>query len=321
MRHLTTVLILTALLNTSCFNVFALLGHGNPDTYNSEERLVKMGQAYLNNMEYEMAYDAFSQALSINPDNSTAREGVATAYLFWRVPITNVINAIIQEDYALIGMNNLYDASRVVSDNLWYIINGSADGVIPALDNSINLNFFLFNTVYAAFMLIDSDSDGSILADYDDIYTVNPDFSFSNNLPNLSNFVEVVNLVFDIAQKTNQFEILYARSMLSLSNVEGGLSSSSALEILNGLKTPIQAIKAELDGLLAQFSGYDSISQFGLADPSDVTNLIYNQGYTNFNELYADLLEVGITNLDSVTNYFPDLLDFGSLLSNMYGLP
>ncbi len=313
-------IILSTLLLASCFNIFAILGHGDPDAFQDDTRLVKMGQAYLNNMEYELAYNSFEQALIINPANSVAREGISTAYLFWKVPLTNIIQAVIDGDYSRIGMNNLYAASRVVSTNLWHIINSDGDRVIPAQDNSINLNFFLFNTVYAAFSLIDSDNDGNILSDTNDIYTVNPDFTFSDNLPNLSNFVEVVHLVYNLSLKTNQFEILYGRSMLSLSNVQNGLTSSEALNIVTGLRTPIEGIKTELDGMLSQFSSYDTLGQFGLSNTSDVTNIIFNQGYTNYNDLIADLQSVGITNLDSVSNIFPDLTNFGSLISNMYGL-
>ncbi len=302
----------------ACINIFSIFNGGNVDNIENEDRLIAMGQTYLNNMQYEEAYGAFHQVLVLNPANSVAREGIATAYLFWQVPITNIIQAIISENYSLIGMNNLYNASQVVSTNLWFIINGQGDGAITALDNSVNLNYFVFNSLYATFSLIDSDNDGNILADTNDIYTVYPDFSFSNNLPDMMDFVKIAQLVHSLALKTNQFESLFSQSLFSLSNVQNGLVSSEAIAMIDSIRTPMIDIKVEMDSYLTQFNGF---TQFGYTDNYEITNLFMLSQYSNdYDALTNDLASIGITNLNDITNTFPELTNFTSILSNYYGL-
>ncbi len=87
--------------------VVAIIAGGIAFT-NSSSRMLKkqlnLGQEYLNDLDYEQAVAAFKNALSIDPDNADAKEGLEKTYIEW-------INMLYTE-------GNVDESSRVLNEAL-----------------------------------------------------------------------------------------------------------------------------------------------------------------------------------------------------------
>ena len=320
------MIVLSFFMLTSCFNVFSLLNPGEPAQVNDISMLLSLGDGYLSSGQYTKAHDAYSQAVVLDPDNSLAIEGLCTAYIYSLIPPTNIIRALITTNYALLDLNKLYDASGFVNDKLYTIVSGAGDGVIPYDDININLNFLLFNTAYAAFIIGDSDQDGNIVQDTNDYLIFFPNLSMSNNLPNTTNFITAIEMLVTINKIIPQFTTLISRTEYSLGIIQNGVYSSLVKTEVSNLSASITAMK---DSVLSNFeyiSNLTSLAQFGIVDLYDLTNLWQNEGYmpTNYTEFTNAMALAGITNLQDMeaqlTQIFPDLTNFNDLISNYFGL-
>ncbi len=319
------VILFMAATLSSCFNLFSLLAPTDPAEVDDVTRLMAIGDQALYDLNYDIAYDAFSKVVTIQPTNSVAIEKMCTAYLFMQIPITNVIATIISGDYSRLGLNHAYQAGSFLSEHLYKIVNDQADGVIPYDDFSVNLNFFVFNTLYAAFFIADTDNDQDIQTDTNDYFIISNDLTFAANLPNLTNdFIKSIQIINAMYDKVNSFMVLVDRSDQSLSLLSNSIHSSEGIALLTNVEAQIESIRLMIETNFSDVSNLTALSQFNLTNVSDITNLIYQSGLTNYSDFTNQMYGAGITNLEDlqsqVTNIFPDLTNLNSLISNLYGL-
>ncbi|OHD55971.1 MAG: hypothetical protein A2Y33_10960 [Spirochaetes bacterium GWF1_51_8] len=321
-----TAIIISFFMLTSCFNLFSLLNPGEPATVDNVPMLISLGDGYLSSGEYTKAYDAFEQAVLLDPDNSLAIEGLCTAYIYNLIPPTNIIRALITTNYALLDLNKLYSASGFVHDKLYTIVSGAGDGIIPYNDININLNFLLFNTAYAAFIIGDSDQDGDILWDTNDYLIFFPDLSMSNNLPNTTNFITAIEMLVTINAIIPQFTTLISRTEYSLDIIANSVTSSTVKAEVSNISASITSMKNSVLSNFDYVSNLTSLSQFGISSIEDLTNLWMMDGFmpTNYTDFTNAMAAAGITDLvdmeSQLTQIFPDLTNFNDLISNYFGL-
>lgn len=308
----------------SCFNVFSVFIPNEPESVSDIDRLMSLGESGLNSLDYESAYTAYSNVVALQPTNSLAIEGMCTAYLYSRIPLTNLIFSIIEQDYGRLGFNTIYSVSEFLASNLYRIVGGFADGVVDKNDVNMNMNFFLFNTLYAAFFVADTDEDGNVEQDTNDLFVIYDDFSFTNQLPDTTNFVEVLRLVRTINSKLGIFTTLLGRSENSLGRLTNNLYSSEVLSQISNIRGPLDEVKGLLLSNISDISNLNAISQFDIGDVSEITNILNQNGLTNIAQFTNELEEIGITNMETllqeVTNILPDLTNFSDLITNYFDL-
>lgn len=325
------VTLLFTFLFSSCFNLFSFFAPNQADeiTQRVEDTenvrtLISLGERSLSMLEYEAAFEAFSKAVSIAPTNTTAIEGMCTAYLFWNIPFTNVLFAALDGSYTNFDLNLLYDVSEMLATNLHKIYESSADGVIPDDDVNLNLNFFIFNSLYGAFYLADTDEDRDVTTDTNDFFVVYPDFTFTNQLPDTLDFVQALSLVSLVSEKLGNFTTLLNYSFDSLDTITNQLRASNTLEFVETVREPLVLVQETLISNLGDISNLTAGVQFGITNPYDITNYLESGGYTNVDVLTNALVEAGFTNmeqlLEEVEDAFPDLTNFEELLTNFYGV-
>ncbi|OHD62130.1 MAG: hypothetical protein A2014_03715 [Spirochaetes bacterium GWF1_49_6] len=320
------ILIISALTMSSCFNVFSLLNPAEPAQVDSIPMLLSMGDGYLSEGEYENAYNSYARVLDLEPNNALGLEGICTAYIYWKIPPVQLIRAIISNDYSIIDMNKLYDVSWFVHDKLYQIVSSAGDGSIPYDDVNINLNFFIFNTAYAAFTLGDTDMDKNIIMDTNDYMIFYPDFSISNNLPNTTNFIAAIKMLNTIATIVPQFNILIAHSEYSLAIIESSVYSDSVKAEISNVRASIDGMKQTVLSNFETISNLTSLEQFGITNNFDLTNTWLFEGFTptNYTEFTNAMAQAGITNLADMQTelsvLLPDLTNFNLILSNYFGL-
>jgi tetratricopeptide (TPR) repeat protein len=314
--------ILSVFLITSCINIFSIIPGGEPETVDNVNRLLDMGEYYINQFEYEKAYRSYKRALEIEPTNSIALEGASTAYLFWKLPVTEVINAFLEGSLSNINFNTLYDVSGVISPYLYKIINQKADGAIPYNDIGLNVNFFFFNSLYGVFYLVNTSGDGNVVQNTNDLFTINPDLSISNRLDTVTNsFVDSLRLLVLLDKRIPTFDTIVARSEQSLNIVQDSMTSSTAKEMLDGIADSLGELTGFLTDSLSEIEGMTSLSHYGIDDANEITNVI-GEFYTkdDYDIFTNDLYQAGITNINDVTNYFPDLTNISDIIDDYFGL-
>jgi hypothetical protein len=229
---------------TSCFNLFSLLAPTDPAEVDDVTRLIAIGQQSLNELDYQTAYDAFSKAFSIAPTNSIAIEGMCTAYVFLNFQITNVIGSIVSGAYSNLGFNTAFQVGAFLSEYLYLFVDGKADGVIPQDDFSVNINFFMFNTLYAAFFIADTDNDLNVQMDTNDYFLISNDLSFTAVLPDVTNnFIQTLKLINAMRNKVNGFVNLIEKSEDSLLLLSNSIHSTEAMTYLLEIESTLFSIK------------------------------------------------------------------------------
>lgn len=309
------------LLFSSCFNIFSIFSVGEPDKITDIDRLLDLGQSHINNMEYEKAYDTYERALELEPANSIALEGICTAYIFWKIPWTNIINAVINSAYSNVNFNTLFDVGAFVSEKLYKIVDKTSDGVIPYNDENLNFNFFFFNTIYGSFYMADTDDDHNVIMDTNDYFVIYPDFSFSNRIDEVTNtFMGAITLIHNMNSRIAMFTIIIEKSEYSLDILENSVSSTEAKGYISNLSVELLAVKNTLSSNISLSSNMNTLAQFGFTNNYDITNLFADNNYTNYDDFTNELAQSGITNMDDMTNYFEDLTNFNEIVSNYFNL-
>lgn len=308
---------------SSCFNLFSLFAPTDPAQVDDVTRLIAIGQQSLNSLDYQTAYDAFSKAYGLAPSNSVAIEGMCTAYVFLRIPITNVIGSVINGAYSNLGFNNAFGVGEFLSTYLYLIVDGKGDGVIPQDDFSVNINFFMFNTLYAAFFIADTDNDLDVQMDTNDYFLISNDLTFVAVLPDVTNnFIKTLALINAMKVKVNGFVNLIEKSEDSLLLLSNSIHSADGMSYLMSIQYQLFSIKDMIVSNFVQVSNLTAMDQFGLSDPNMITNLLFETGVTNYADFTNQMFEAGITNMSDmesmVTNMYPDLTNFNDLIDQYF---
>jgi len=264
--------VLFLLLFSSCaINIFSVFNPANPNGVNDPNTLVEMGDMYLSELEYTNAFNCYSKAMSLAPRNSRAIDGACTAFLYMRIPETNLIIQMVSSRFSIAGMqNNLYAASSYIHTNLYKIISGQADGVIPANDVNVNLNFYFFNQLYSILFTIDTDNDGNIVNDPNDCLSIDNNLNITEN-PIMVNALNATNLL--------------------------GTGPGPLLNPIATLK--IIPVTAALNAKYIAFTN-DQV-QTALASNNVVNGLITSQARQEFNQI-ANTLGTGMNNVLNMFN-------------------
>jgi hypothetical protein len=301
-------------------NVFSVFNGTDVSQENNVDYLLGLGEYYIQNMEYDKAYAAYSRAVALEPQNAKALEGQATAALYKEVPFTNVILAIVKNDSTRISQNGLYRAAAIVASNMLTIIQGKAKGIVSN-DVQVNTVFFVIGNLYAVFLALDSDGDMNVAGDTTDLFVLEPDFTIYNNTTNRS-FVDLARAGVVFQERRPLITTMLTYADVSLSNVMGQLVSQQTRDLLNSLTLGFSAIRSSVEEVLAMSSSVTNL--MGTNNPDLVTNLIARGGYPNtpagFTQMTNDLAAAGITNWLEVTNAFPDLVQGLDSISNYFGL-
>ncbi len=304
-------LVIAALVFLSCsYNIFSPFNPSSPNNVNDVDTLIALGDYYLNNLDYSDAFNAYSKAMGLAPQNSRAIEGSCTSYLFMRIPVTNLILSILNKSYSIKGLKNkLFDVSTYIQAHLYTIINNQADGVIPANDVNINLNFYFFNDIYSLFFFIDTDNNGDVENDTNDLISIDDNFnpatsarlsnavSIMTNISNLINpiaLLKVVPIMVIINQKENFITNNLKRSDQAMSNVISALASDQAKQELSGITSQIGGA---INSLLSIINMFNTNYTFSLVYPPPPIPLGVTYNFA--------INPLGLTNYYSITNSIP----------------
>ncbi|NPV39048.1 hypothetical protein BREVNS_0693 [Brevinematales bacterium NS] len=311
--------LLVAFLLAGC-NVFSIFNTTDVSKETNVDYLLGLGEYYIQNMEYDKAFEVYSRAVELEPGNAKALEGQATAALYREVPYTNVILAIVKNDSTLLSRNGLYRAGGIVSSNMLKIIQGKAKG-LASNDVQINTVFFLVGNLYAVFLELDSNGNGNVESDGGDLFILNSDFTVDNNTTNRS-FVDFAQAGVVFQNRRPVISTLLTYSDVALSNIMGQLISEQTRSLFGSLTEGFSAIRSSVEEILTMSEFATNL--LGTNNPDEVTNLIVQGGYPQTPAGYAaftnDLAQAGITNWLEVTNAFPDLVGGLDAISNYFGL-
>ncbi len=281
------IIFLAAFFNSCSFNLFSVFNPSNSTNVYDVNTLVAMGDYYLNNLDYTNAYNCYSKAMALAPNNSRAIEGSCTCYLYERIPLTNLVTLIISSSYSIGGLQNkLYDSSSYIHNHLYRIINNQADGVIPAKDVNINLNFYFFNEIYSIFFTVDTDNDGNVQNDTNDFISIDSSFNVTQNpvltnaislitsLTNLSgpnpiDALKVVPVMSVLNQKLSVLTNNQAESAIAASNIINSLLSSQAKQEFSQMTSSIGGVVNSLASLLSNLNVTNNVLQIS---PLNITN-------------------------------------------------
>ncbi|MFN3659899.1 MAG: tetratricopeptide repeat protein [Brevinematales bacterium] len=301
-------------------NVFSVFNTTDVSKETNVDYLLGLGEYYIQNMEYDKAFEVYSRAVELEPENAKALEGQATAALYREVPYTNVVLAIVRNDSTLISRNGLYRAGGMVSSNMLKIIQGKAKGLVSN-DVQINTVFFLIGNLYAVFLELDSNGNGSVENDTGDLFVLNRDFTVDNNTTNRS-FVALARAGMVFQSRRPVISMLLTYSDVSLSNIMGQLVSEETRSLFGSVTTGFSAIRSSVEEILAMSASATNL--LGTGNPDEVTNLIVQGGYSQdpagYTAFTNDLAQAGITNWVEITNAFPDLVGGLDAVSNYFGL-
>ncbi|MCX7883057.1 MAG: tetratricopeptide repeat protein [Brevinematales bacterium] len=307
------------LLLSGC-NVFSVFNTTDVSQETNVDYLLGLGEYYIQNMEYDKAYEVYSRAVDLEPENAKALEGQATAALYREVPYTNVILAIVKKDSTRISRNGLYRAAGTVCRNMLKIISGGAKG-LASNDVQVNTVFFLVGNLYAVFLELDSNGNGNVENDTKDLFILNKDFTVDNNTTNRS-FVDLAQAGIVFQKRRATILVLLSYSDVSLSNIMGQLVSEQTKNLFGSLTEGFSAIRSSVEEILAMSASATNL--LGTNNPDQVTNLIVQGGYpqnpAGYTAFTNDLAQAGITNWHEVTNAFPDLVGGLDAISNYFGL-
>ncbi len=181
------VLLLVSILFTSCVNLFSVFTPKEAGQTGNPQELVALGQYYMQQMDYDKAYMAYTNALALDSDNALALEGSAAAYFYIKVGSTNVLQAALnlaQSNMSgvtnvdavsvfgpYINVQDLYDAFHYMSGNYEIIVSGNADASLSQNDSAVALFYVASAALDTVFQLVDLDGDGIITNDPDDMVT------------------------------------------------------------------------------------------------------------------------------------------------------
>ncbi|URA10694.1 tetratricopeptide repeat protein [Thermospira aquatica] len=299
-------------------NVLSVFNITDPTKETNVEYLLGLGEYYIQNMEYDKAYQMYSRAVELEPDNAKALEGQATAALYKEIPFTNVVLAIVKNNSTLIPQNGLYRAAGLISSNMLTIMQGKAKG-LDSNDVQINTVFFLIGNLWAVFLELDSNGNGNVENDTRDLFILNQDFTIENNTTNRS-FVDLAQAGITFQRRRPLIINLLDYSDIALSNILGQLQSEQTREFFASLTSGFSAIRSSVEDVL-QMSG-SVTNLLGNNDPDSITNLIGEGGYApgDYTTFTNDLASIGITNWLELTNSFPDLGGGFDAISNYFGL-
>ena len=184
--------------------------------------------------------------MSIAPQNSRAIDGSCTSFLYMRVPLTNLIMDMVSSSFSINGwQNQLYASAAYIHTNLYKIISGQADGVIPANDVNVNLNFYFFNQVYAIYFSVDTDNDGNVVNDPNDLVSIDTSYNVTENGPLIAAINEepllvtgfgpnpiaalkIIPVSAALSLKYTSFTNDQAQDLAASNNVINGLATSQA---------------------------------------------------------------------------------------------
>jgi len=299
-------------------NVFSVFHSSDVSGETNVDYLIGLGEYYIQNMEYDKAYEVYSRAVVLDPHNAKALEGQATAALYKEVPYTNVILAVVKNDSSLISRNGLYRGGSVVCRNMLQIITGQARGIISN-DVQVNTVFFLVGNLYAVMLELDSNGNGDVENDAGDLFVLNKDFTLENNTTNRS-FVDLAQAAMVFQERRPVISMILHYSDVSLSNIMGQLVSEETRNLFGSLTSGFSAIRASIEEILDMSASVTNL--LGTGNPDEVTNLIGVGGYGpgDYATFTNDLAQVGVTNWLELTNSFPDLVGGLDAISNYFGL-
>ena len=349
------------LIIASCgLNFFSVFTPTNTDAENNVSSLLIIGDNDLNNLDYTNAYKAYLKAMTLSPTNSRAIEGVCTAYLYMKIPITDVFSAVLSASYNKIGMNKLFDVSSFLATNLEKIIDNKADGVIPYNDVNINLNFFIFNSLYSIFYFADSDDNKNIENDSNDVFLISANFkpdinpavtNLLNKATNKNSFnpfamAKVSSMLKPVKPRYLFFTNNINKSYACLAVVEKALSSADTIQKLNSITSIMSDNVNSLTNFFNLLDNTNSGSSISpvyftnifmitnivtnafavstniITNDNVVTNLISSGGYSpgDYNQFTNDMQSGGVTNLSDMTNIAPGLSNINIIVTNYFGL-
>jgi hypothetical protein len=322
MKRIIPVFIIYILFNlTSCgVNVFSVFNPTSIDGTNDPDTLIQMGDNYMDNLDYPDAYLAFAKALRIDPKKSRALEGISTAYLYTVFSQNTIANLFTSGQSAIsnIPLNPLYHVSTVIATNLIKIVTRHADGVIPYDDNSVNLNFYLFNTFYAIFNMADANNNGNISSDSNDFIIINPGLQVTNRIDtnSLTNMFMFLDAANNIEHKRLQFTNLINISTVSKNTVMNELTTTDAKKIVNMVATMLDGVITNVTNSFTNIDSMNLSNTFGLPTYDSITNLPeISNGMSNF---LSNLGLIGITNGNDITNIIPDLTNYYPFIIGYY---
>ena len=242
---------------------FSIFNPSDPAGVQDVNSLIAIGDRYMANMDYENAYKAYSNAYVINPTNSLVIEGLCTSYLFWQIPITNVITSSISGKFESLSKNKFYNVTAFIAPKMATILKGKATSEIAANDMTISVHYFLYNTLYAVFYLADSDGDMNLQNDSNDFITfTNDGFGFSYNIPNQTNFVEVIKLMNVVNKNLKVFRAFVKESSNVLIVIQNSVSSKQAKDFVGQVTNFVFGTMKELNTQLSAFENITGTNQF-----------------------------------------------------------
>jgi hypothetical protein len=304
LRFLALSSILLSALTASCaFNIFSVFNPTDPSGVSDPNTLVAMGDDYLASLEYTNAFNCYSRAMSLAPKNSRAIDGACTSFLYMRVPMTNLIMAMVSSSFSINGWQNaIYASAAYIHTNLYKIISGQADGVIPANDVNVNLNFYFFNQIYAIFFSVDTDNDGNVVNDPNDLISIDTSYNVNENPPLVNaindigkfnsagpglNPIQALNIIpvsAALSLKYTSFTNDQAQDLVASNNVINGLATSQAKQEF------IQITSAFTSGMNNINTLFNSVN---VALPFPLTGTLFD--FTNYFQLTGAFGYAGVT--------------------------
>ncbi len=327
------IIFFLALVITSC-NIYSGLAPSDINSVSDNTTLIAMAQQFMRAGNYQKAYDAYNKVVQNDPKNSVAIEGLCTAYFYKEINAADFISNIGANGKAGLApmANDLYRISGFIKNNLRTIIDQNADGVVDYKNINVNLNFYIFNTIYAVFRISDFDQNGIIINDPKDILTFDNNMNTINNLGNgnfTNNIIQALKTYNILINNMRNFDNDFALTLRSDGYIESQLSSTNVRQYFHTITSNILSIKESLDDTLSNITkstdytlSYGSfLSNMGVTNvsPSNVDATISNYlalkytpdhpGYSNF--LSDTTVNTGGTNVSDfvslMTNTFPDL--------------
>ncbi|MGC8766041.1 MAG: hypothetical protein ACP5QT_09200 [Brevinematia bacterium] len=351
---------LTALLifsGCSAYNVYSPTNPQNIDEIYDSDTLIAMGDEYFENGDYENAFKAYSRAESLSPTKSRAIEGKVTSYIFMRISITNIYNAIQNNDPSKFGnLNTLYDVSRYVWLNLYKIINKETDNKIRYDDVNVNLNYYFFGYFFSIFDFIDFNSNNNIVNDTNDLISINEKMEIDSNNSSVLNEINELTgenpnpfKVIGVVNNTKKITIKYenrkkniSRADQSLLYVTNNLHSEETRNLIVSFSSFFNGVISEMDKIITNLTLPDtnininllsltniyeitnniSLTNIEITNDDMIINYLSDAGYNtnDYDSFTNDLNNAGITNVNDLTNLVPSMTNISEVISNYFNL-
>ncbi len=345
------ILFLLSFFLVSCgVSIFSVFSPQGSEGVENADVLVELGQAKLREGDYEGAYKAFDKALSLDPKNSYALEGICTAYMLKKFDYNDFLNMLTKGGSTNFApyIGKLYDVSKFTYDRLLKIINGEADGKIKRDDVNVNFSFFIFGTFYSTFFIADTDGDTNIVEDSDDLIFISNDLGMTFQTGKFTNdILSSIKLFKTLSGNKTLFDRMFDNVIISKNNLYNNFETEEVKSQISNIGESLSDIKKRIDEALVDLgvnTNNNTLSLTAMLSNTGITNvninettnlvLLYltNSGITNYTLLTNLLVNNGFTNLsgtadieifiDDFTNVFTDTAsvadDTYDVLTNYY---